>query len=550
MNWLQGDMNPATGDIAYQFLRRKNMIIRTGCCKKLPFIFALLAVAVLAATSSAQTCLKDEYGKNVQCTANDVRVAFADNIRALDGTALTSCTAGSTFSFVADFHVVTTATARENIGLYFQTAGGANALTGTCSDNIIAPKHTAVNPLDKVQLGSSDYFENTSVDQAGDTCGDITTAHNNQTVTVEVDNAKCVAGTNGMLALPDCTSWQQPGGTILCQSSSPSYPWVPAAVPGSPSKCNCDNGFTVPIQVQSPSVSIAKSCTTAISTQTNPPLTSCDAGEEGGSVTYTVSITNSSNFGDIIVDQICDNVYGTVFRAGSPFSGPACATAGSISAANTTCGALDIPSSNSGTCTFTVTQGENSTVKNIVSVTGHGGSAGTFGPQNSNEVTVVSSDAPSTATTTKSFVSNRTVCATVRYGASVHNSSGPDEALTLSALSDSAFGSITTTHGDAGTNNSVLGTTCGVVDGLGTLAGTGNGAGAFNQTLAVGGTDYSCQFDGVICGTPGTLTGGSCSTGFTHVNTVTPTLTGDEGETVTNSGGALTVTECVSGSGQ
>src|SRR5215470_11932849 len=162
------------------------MNCRTNCSKKFSVIFALLAVTVLAAPAFAQTCLKDEYGKNVQCTANDVRVAFADNPRALDGTPLTSCVANTFFSFVADFHVVTTATARENIGLYFQTAGGSNALTGTCSDNIISPKHTAANPLDKVQLGSSDYFSN---DPAPDNCGDITTAHNNQTVTVEVDDA-------------------------------------------------------------------------------------------------------------------------------------------------------------------------------------------------------------------------------------------------------------------------------------------------------------------------------------------------------------------------
>ncbi len=506
------------------------MSCRTNCSKKSSVIFALLTTAILAAPAFAQTCLKDEYGKNVQCTANDVRVAFADNIRALDGTALTSCTAGSTFSFVADFHVVTTATARENIGLYFQTAGGASALTGTCSDNIIAPKHTAVNPLDKVQLGSSDYFENTSVDSAGDTCGDITTAHNNQTVTVEVDNAKCVAGSNGMLALPDCTSWQQPGGTILCQSSAPSYPWVPAAIPGSPSKCNCDNGFTVPIQVQSPSVAVAKSCTTAISIQTNPPLTSCDAGEEGGSVTYTVSITNSSNFGNIIVDQICDNVYGTVFRAGSPFAGPACATAGSIPAANTTCGALDIPggnvSGNPGTCTFTVTQGENSTVKNIVTVSGHGGSAGTFGPQNSNEVTVVSKDAPSTATTTKSYVNTPNLCATVTYGVAVHNSSGADETVTLTALKDNTFGDITTVHGN------VLSTNCTIPAG--------------GVALAVGGSDYTCTFDATFCQAPGPITNPTCANGIQHTNTVTPTLVGDDTppETVTNTGGALTVTEC------
>lgn len=518
------------------------MIIRTGCCKKLPFIFALLAVAVLAATASAQTCLKDEYGKNVQCTANDVRVAFADNPRALDGTSLTSCTAGSTFSFVADFHVVTTATARENIGLYFQTNGGANALTGTCSDNIIAPHHSSSNPADTVTLGSSDYFENTSVDQAGDTCGDITTAHNNQVVTVEVDNAKCVAGANGLLALPNCTSWQQPGGTILCKTPSPNYPWVPAAIPGSPSKCNCDNGFTVPIQVQSPTVSVTKACTTNNTQGTTN--TTCDAGEEGGSVTYTVSITNSSSFGDIVVDQICDNVYGTVFRAGSPFNGPVCPTAGSIPVANTTCGALDIPAGNvtgnPGTCTFTVTQGENSTVKNIVSVTGHGSSAGTFGPQNSNQVTVTSTDAPSTATTTKSYVSTTNICATVRYGVDVKNTSGADETLTLSALSDDGFGDITTVH------SNVLGTTCGVATGAGTLSGTG--AGVLPTTIAVGGT-YSCQFDATFCAAPGPLTGTTCTptTGIQHTNKVTPTLDGDEGgETITDTIGSLTVTECVS----
>jgi len=515
-------------------------------------LLALFTIAILAASASAQTCLKDQYGKNVQCTANDVRVAFADNIRALDGTSLTSCTAGSTFSFVADFHVVTTATARENIGLYFQTAGGANALTGTCSDNIIAPRHASANPLDTVQLGSSDYFENTSVDSAGDNCGDITTAHNNQTVTVEVDNVLCQAATGtNQLRLPDCTSWQQPGGTILCQSSPPSYPWVAAAIPGSPSKCNCDNGFTVPIQVQSPSVSVAKSCTTSISTQTNPPLTSCDAGEEGGSVTYTVTVTNNSNFGSVVVDQICDNVYGTVFRAGSPFSGPACATAGSIPAANTTCSALTVASTPQS-CTFTVTQAENKTVKNMVSVSGHGSSSGTFGPSTSNEVTVVSSDAPSTATTTKSFVGNTNACFTVRYGVAVHNSSGGDETLTLSALSDDQFASITSLHGNAGLNNSVLGTTCGVANGLGTLAGTGNGAGAFNQTLAVGGTDYSCQFDGVICATPGVVAGTNCTSGIQHTNLVTPVLAGDDTppETVSNTGGSLTVTECIATSSQ
>lgn len=122
-------------------------------------------------------------------------VASATNIRKLDGSPLATCPAGGTFSFIADFHIVTTSTARENIGMYFQTAGGSSALTGTCSDNIISPPHdpgangvvncgpgTGQIPC----LGSALYHEfDTSL--VGDNCGDTTSADGtNQIVTVEV----------------------------------------------------------------------------------------------------------------------------------------------------------------------------------------------------------------------------------------------------------------------------------------------------------------------------------------------------------------------------
>ncbi len=127
----------------------------------------------------------------------------------------------------------------------------------------------------------------------------------------------------------------------------------------------------------------------------------------------------------------------------------------------------------------------------------------------------------------------------------VKNTSGGDETLTLSALKDDGFGDITTVHG------SVLGTTCGVASGVGTLSGT-VGAGSLQngttQTIGLGG-DYSCQFDATFCAAPGPLPAGTTcnpATGIYHTNTVTPTLTGDEGETVTDTIGSLTVTECVS----
>lgn len=527
--------------------------------KFLPFcidrcwLLGILAGVVIVGFSpwvSAQTCLKDEYGKNVQCTANDVRVAYALNPRSLSGTPLTSCNEGSTFSFIADFVVQTTATARENIGMYFATGGQGNALTGACADNIISPPHKTGTG---VTLGSAQYWEN---DPSPDNCGDISTANNNQTITVEVDNVLCKAapGTN-TLTLPNCTSWQQPGGTISCVSPSPDYPWVAAAIPGAPSKCNCDNTFTVPIVVQKPSITVAKSCNTAATSGSDK--TSCDAGPDGGTVTYNVKITNTSNFGSLFIDQICDSAYGNVYTA--PGYTPACAagTVGTVTGTNT-CGAMTIGASSEGTCSFQVTQPENTTVKNTLTASGHGSAGAKFGPTQSNEVTVTATDAPSSATITKGFGGNRNICAALRYNVDVANTSGSDEHLTLSALTDSAFGAIAPIPGEG-----ILATTCGVATGSG-------GAGTLPTTLAVGGSDYKCTFDAQFCAVPsdivstaGKCTAGTCTVGKTgdtcssdsncdvrcngiqHKNTVSATMTGDEGEAVTQTVGTLTASECI-----
>jgi hypothetical protein len=526
------------------------------CPSRFPLFSVLVGILVmgLLQAASAQTCLKDAYGKNVQCTANDVRIAYATNPRSLTGTPITSCNAGTTFNFVADFHVTTTATARENIGMYFATGGQGNALTGTCADNIIAPLHTSSTAGATVQLGSAQYQE---LDASPDNCGDISTANNNQIVTAEVDNVLCqaAAGTD-QLTLPNCTSWQQPGGTLSCVSPPPSYPWVPAAIPGSPSKCNCDNTFTVPIRVQSPSATVAKSCNTALTTGDNH--TSCDAGPEGSSVTYHVAITNTSNFGSLFIDQICDSAYGNVFTA-SGYT-PACTagTIGTVTGSNTCASGLTIAAASTGTCSFTVTQGENATVKNTLTAKGHGSGGTSFGPTQSNEVTVISSDAPSTATITKGFGSNQEVCATLRYNVDVKNTSGADEHLTLSALTDSAFGNIAPTPGA-----NILATTCGVSSSSG-------GAGTLPTTLAVGGNDYQCTFDAQFCAAPkaivsiaGKCTNNTCTAGkagdacssnsdcdvacngIQHTNTVSATMTGDEKEAVTQTVGTLTASECI-----
>lgn len=556
------------------------MSCRTNCCKTLVLVTVLLAMAILATPAFAQsnTCIQNEYNlqqgvsatgttgsTKLNCTANDVRIAQVSNVRdPVTGAALTSCIAGSTFNFIADFEIVTSSSqSRENIGLYIATNSQTQALTGSCVDNIISPAH-ACHTGSPITCGSDNYH---STDPAPDNCGDTSSNDLSPTfgvgaekVTLEITNFLCQApaGTN-QVQLPNCTSWQIPGGTIQCISPSPTFPYpfngpggTPTAVPGTKAKCNCG---TIPlgVTVQSPNVTVKKTCNTVDQTttpdfSTTPPTpNSCTIHPEGGTVTYTVQVTNTSNFGSIVVDQICDSAYGNIFTV-SGFSGPACAAGSVGTSTGTTCGAMTVASGASQTCTFTADQAEDVTVNNIASVRGHGSSNGTFGPSSSNQVTVVSNEAPTTGTITKTFVGNTAGCATVRYAVEVKNTSaaGTDETLTLSALNDTAFGSITTVHGSG--NNAVLGTTCDQAsngNGLGTLNQVA-GAGALPVTIPVNNGTYTCQFDGQICSG---LDANGC---FTHSNTVSATLTGDEGATdvVSLTPGSLDLKECLVGTVQ
>jgi hypothetical protein len=92
-------------------------------------IVAALLFLMRASPAAAGNCVQDVFGKKLQCTANDVSLSgvVPGSVRDTTGKAMPTCFAGTTFSFIADFQVVTTATARENIGFYLGT-GQANAL--------------------------------------------------------------------------------------------------------------------------------------------------------------------------------------------------------------------------------------------------------------------------------------------------------------------------------------------------------------------------------------------------------------------------------------
>jgi hypothetical protein len=529
------------------FLKRRMLISLSTA-----MVAVLLLLLRASPASAANNCLQDVSSKHLQCTANDVSIAEAVNPRdPVTGKGITTCFQGTRFSFLVDFQVVTTATARENIGLYLGTTPGGSALTGTCSDNIISPFHgpgingppggNVANCLQNggadVCLGSSLYHEfDTSL--AGDNCGDTTSADGtNQFITVELDNVLCPT-VGSTFTLPNCTSWQQPGGAILCASTPPNtgWPWVPAAIPGSPSKCNC-SVVSIPITPIAGNISAAKTCAAP---GTTTYAKTCSAPEPGGAFNYQVVVTNKNNFGSDTIHQVCDNKFGTIADDGT-FA--ACPAGTSGSASNVSC-TPTIPATLASpgatlTCTFSGSfTGSEGSLTDTVTANGKDQGGGLV--TSSDTATASITEVSASSSVDKSLDSGH-ACATVRYKVEVDNTSGAttDETLSLGSLLDSAYGDITKVGGN------VLGTTCGVAT---TSAGSGTlsnsfGAGALPATIAVGGK-YTCEFDGQFCAALGMF--GTCATGLEQKDTVTASLTGDEtGQTITGPNSAsLTVDTC------
>ena len=170
---------------------------------------------------------------------------------------------------------------------------------------------------------------------------------------------------------------------------------------------------------------------------------------------------------------------------------------------------------------------------------------GNFGPSLSNSVTVTPTEAPASATVTKSLNSLLAASITARFGVDVENTSSTtfDESETLTALSDSIFGAISPTPATG------VATSC--FDSVSNPSGI---------PLATG-AGYQCTFDVTIpltaltsvkeygTGTCNTSTH-SCSAGqpnttacnvdsdcdssclgLHHSNYITATIVGDEGTT-------------------
>jgi len=261
-----------------------------------------------------------QFGLN--CTANDVQLAGVatkpdgspDLVILDDGCAYP----GDSVTFEATFEVLLTAQERHDIGIYFAIDGDQNmdgAVTGVCSISTVdfAPDPPwldldgtddggfCANDLDLFcesdrdcrAVGGTCSFEQ-------DLCGDIdnTTAHNPLFPTITITTACIDPDGNRLLNLPNCTSWRQPGANELCLEPLDAFP-------GSPSKCRCDIGFEIPIEVPAAPITVVKTA--------NPET----LAEPGGVVQFAVSLSNDSPFANLTVNSLVDDVHGNLNGQGT-----------------------------------------------------------------------------------------------------------------------------------------------------------------------------------------------------------------------------------------
>jgi hypothetical protein len=506
----------------------------------LTVIIATLALALRAAPASATgSCAQDLFtaagnSQTLNCKSGDVSITGASNPRNPDGSALTTCIAGTKFNVIVDFNVASTSTSsRSNVGLYLGTIpvgeAGSSALTGTCDNNILSMAHVDSTGTSCTLgttpdcLGDNNYTE-LDGNPAVDNCGDAA-AKSLHVDTVELDGVTCPNVGTSSVVLPDCTTWQVPGKTINCLSNpGAGWPFVPtAAIPGSPSKCNCGQ-VSIPITPINPTIGVKKTVTPA------------SIVEPGGTFHYTAVVTNTTAGAvDVTINQLCDDQFGNIATATTTPPQPACA-AGKLCPAGTpncassvSCTVPQMLAQNGQmTCTFdgAVTGTEPTSVKDTV--TAHGVSGGAALPPASDSATVTIGEAGAAAQLTKSLDGGQ-ACATARYKVKVDNISaaGTDETEAVTQLLDTKFGNISAL-GPASANPTVVGTTCGVAvgtAGLGTLS-NATGAGVLGTSIAVGGS-YTCEFDGKFCAA---LSTGICTSGgLENTDMVTATLTQEDG---------------------
>ncbi|AZZ93860.1 hypothetical protein EUZ85_25335 [Hahella sp. KA22] len=462
--------------------------------RKVSGMTALAAIMFMGSPVFAQDlveagCMEETAGFNVQCSANDIQIAGVatnpDGTPQLeildDGCAYQ----GDTVEFTATFELVSSAKERHDIGIYFVTDGdpeGDGAVSGSCAISTL-PFQPDPPWLDLD--GTDDPFPGTSGPSGvQDTCGDIDKPGHNPLYPTITITAVCIdPDADGKLNLPYCTSWRQAGANELCVTPTDAFP-------GSPSKCKCDEGFNVPIDV--PPAELLVSKTASPTTLTEP----------GGTVTFSVSVTNvgvdPSN--SVTMNTLTDDIYGDITMAGHDgIISTTCATPQTIPADDRNPGGVDTYS-----CQFTaqINANANTVETDTVTASGVDNNGYSLSGQDSASVTILDSPPVLEVVKTASPTQLLEPGGPVTFTVSVKNTSpASSDPITLSSLVDNI-------HGDL------------------------NGQGDCQSGLVIApGQEYLCSFTTNVMG----------NAGKSETDTVTASGADDEGNMVSASDSATVV---------
>lgn len=247
-------------------------------------------------------------------------------------------------------------------------------------------------------------------------------------------------------------------------------------------------------------VTVSRSATAAVNFTDAAPLvtfsrnaTPATLPEPGGPVVYTLHVTNKSPGEPVTLTALTDTPYGALTTVGGAISATTCAVPQTLAPAGQTGATYQ--------CTFTAhlsgPPGPYTDTATAAISDDDGNSAQVTSDQ---LVTIVNAPPAATLAVTPAPATLPEPGGTVNFTVVVANTSAA-EALTLSALTDSRYGALTTVGG------AISATTCAVPQPLAP-------AGQPNAT-------YQCTFTSVLSGAPGT-----------YANTVHATVSDDDGGTL------------------
>jgi len=289
---------------------------------------SLLAVASHAQPFPSNLCAAGRISQNLNCTANDIKIAsiIVNNT--------TSCVAGTTVALDLTLQLQVNAQARYNIGVFI------------ANDGLSPIVKTASGGSNSCFATSSGFSPPPLADLDGNACGDSVAGNALVAVPIGLVNVLCKADASGNLLLPAVVTWDTQSGTPT-SCNAPTSDWVFA---GTPAKCNADILTSIPVTVVG-SLTIVKNTTGGDGTfsYTGTGFTGAGTGEP------PFNITTSGGTGQHVIGGLATGVQYTITEGapgvGFTLSGLSC-TGGTTSVNGATATVTLTTASPTVTCTY------------------------------------------------------------------------------------------------------------------------------------------------------------------------------------------------------